>query len=452
PATSAIPVVHLSATFVGPGHRALGLEGGADAYLTEPVEPPVLVATINALLRMRRAEETMRALARQWQATFDAIADGVALLNGAGTVLQCNRSFPAVLELASDDIIGRSIFELWRGTPVEREEMPFMRMVRSGHREQAEITFGSRWLQATADPVAEDSGRLIGAVYVVSDVTERKRADEDRIVLLSREQAARAQAEAASRAKDEFLATVSHELRAPLNVMLGWGRMLRSGVLDDAATRHALDTIERNIRLQAQLIDDLLDVSRITSGKLRLDVRPVDIPAVVQAALDSVEVAAEAKSIRIETVLAPDLTPILADPSRLQQIIWNLMSNAKVHADARTGDRGRGAVRRRRPHHGERQRPGHQPRLPAVRVRPFPPGRLDVDAAARRPRSRSGDRAAPGRAARWLGEGRQPGRGQGRDVHGDAAAAGVRAGSPPPRATARPGTTGVAAWARRPAC
>ena len=150
PSTSAIPVVHLSATFVGPGHRALGLEGGADAYLTEPVEPPVLVATINALLRMRRAEETMRALARQWQATFDAIADGVALLNGAGTVLQCNRAFPAVLELASDDIIGRSIFELWRGTPVERDDMPFMRMVRNGHRETAEITFGRRWLQATA--------------------------------------------------------------------------------------------------------------------------------------------------------------------------------------------------------------------------------------------------------------------------------------------------------------
>src|SRR5262249_29086579 len=147
-------------------------------------------------------------------------------------------------------------------------------------------------------------------------------------VLLSREQAARAQAESASRAKDEFLATVSHELRAPLNVMLGWGRMLKSGMLDEAATRHALDTIERNIRLQAQLIDDLLDVSRITSGKLRLDVRPVDIAAVVQAALDSVEVAAEAKSIRIETVLAPDLTPMLADPSRLQQIVWNLLSNA----------------------------------------------------------------------------------------------------------------------------
>src|SRR5207244_2126579 len=113
------------------------------------------------------------------------------------------------------------------------------------------------------------------------------------------------------RARDEVLTPASHGLRAPLNVRLGWGRMLRSGVLDDAATRHALDTIERNIRLQAQLIDDLLDVLRITSGKLRLDVRPVDIPAVVQAALDSVEVAAEAKSIRIETVLAPDLTPIL---------------------------------------------------------------------------------------------------------------------------------------------
>src|SRR5262249_31007623 len=168
PVTSGIPVIHLSATFVGPGHRALGLEGGADAYLTEPVEPPVLVATINALLRMRRAEETMRALARQWQATFAAIADGVALLNGAGTVLQCNRAFPTVLELASDDIIGRSIFELWRGTPVQRDDMPFMRMVRSGHRETAEISYGSRWLQATADPVTGDTGRLIPPPHLVT--------------------------------------------------------------------------------------------------------------------------------------------------------------------------------------------------------------------------------------------------------------------------------------------
>src|SRR3989475_11945777 len=113
-----------------------------------------------------------------------------------------------------------------------------MRRAGGGPGERAEIASGTGWGQATADPVTEDSGRLIGAVYVVSDVTERRRADEDRIVLLSREQAARAQAEAASRAKDEFLATVSHELRPPLNVMLGCGRMLRSGVLAAAARRH----------------------------------------------------------------------------------------------------------------------------------------------------------------------------------------------------------------------
>src|SRR5262249_60486367 len=200
PVTSGIPVIHLSATFVGPGHRALGLEGGADAYLTEPVEPPVLVATINALLRMRRAEETMRALARQWQTTFDAIADGVALLNGAGTVVQCNRAFPALMEVAPADVVGRSIIELWRGIP--RETMPFVRMLASGQREVAEVTPGSRWVQATADPVLNDAGQLIGAVCVVRDVTERKRAEEERVVLLSREQAARAEADAADRAKD----------------------------------------------------------------------------------------------------------------------------------------------------------------------------------------------------------------------------------------------------------
>src|SRR2546428_13511004 len=124
--------------------------------------------------------------------------------------------------------------ELWRAAPGGRVDVGFGGRDRPAHRRQPEVASGSRCRQAAADPVTEDSGRLIGAVYVVSDVTERRRADEDRIVLLSRGQAARAQAEAARGAKDEFLATVSHELGAPLHVHLGWGRLSRMGALEDA--------------------------------------------------------------------------------------------------------------------------------------------------------------------------------------------------------------------------
>jgi signal transduction histidine kinase len=135
-------------------------------------------------------------------------------------------------------------------------------------------------------------------------------------------------AQEANRAKDEFLATLSHELRTPLHAMLGWTGMLRRGTMDSAERNRAIEVIERNTRLQAQLIEDLLDVSRIVTGKLRLDVRPLDLPPVIEAALDSVRVAAAAKAIRIETALDPDVGPVSGDADRLQQVVWNLCSNA----------------------------------------------------------------------------------------------------------------------------
>jgi len=146
--------------------------------------------------------------------------------------------------------------------------------------------------------------------------------------LLAREQRARAEAEAANRVKDEFLATLSHELRTPLNAVLGWAITLRGGRLDEATTARALEAIERNARAQSQLIEDLLDISRIVTGKLRLDVRPVEPAAVIEAALDSVRPAAESRSIALETALEPQLEPVFADPDRLQQIVWNLLNNA----------------------------------------------------------------------------------------------------------------------------
>ena len=160
------------------------------------------------------------------------------------------------------------------------------------------------------------------------EIRVREWAEQERARLLVLEQQARKQAEEANRTKDEFLATLSHELRTPLNAILGWVQVLRSGKLDSTAAARALETIERNARVQAQLIADLLDVSRIITGKLRLDFKPVDLRRIIDAALDSVRPAADAKGIQLEVSIAPLASPVLGDADRLQQVIWNLLSNS----------------------------------------------------------------------------------------------------------------------------
>ena len=167
--------------------------------------------------------------------------------------------------------------------------------------------------------IAIDNARLYEAA---------QKAAEERKALLDSERAARSAAERLSEVKDQFLATLSHELRTPLNAILGWARVLRGGAKDEADLNRGLDTIERNARVQTQLIDDLLDMSRITSGKLRLDVQPVLPSAFVEAAIATVHPAAEVKGIRVEPVLDQAAGPISGDPNRLQQVVWNLLSNA----------------------------------------------------------------------------------------------------------------------------
>ncbi len=157
---------------------------------------------------------------------------------------------------------------------------------------------------------------------------ERKQGEQKRAILLESEQQARQEAESTNRIKDEFLATLSHELRTPLNAILGWAHMLRAGQLDESDTVRALETIERNARAQVQLIEDLLDVSRIITGKLRLEVRPLELAEIIQAAVDTVRPAADAKSIRIQMLLDPHAGPVSGDSDRLQQVVWNLLTNA----------------------------------------------------------------------------------------------------------------------------
>jgi PAS domain S-box-containing protein len=162
----------------------------------------------------------------------------------------------------------------------------------------------------------------------VRDLTARVRAERERDALLQRELSARQEAEAANRAKDEFLATLSHELRTPLNAIIGWSRMLLDRTMDDRSTKHALEVIYRNASLQAQLVNDILDVSGIITGGLRIECRPTDLAAVIRAALDAVRLSAEAKGTRIRTNVPDSPVPIDGDAQRLQQVVWNLLANA----------------------------------------------------------------------------------------------------------------------------
>ncbi len=162
----------------------------------------------------------------------------------------------------------------------------------------------------------------------IGQFTERKLAEEESAEFLKRESAARADAEEANRLKDEFLATLSHELRTPLNAVIGWSRMLGCGRLDRESSKHALEVIERNAWAQKQIIEDILDVSRVITGKLQLNLHPVDLVTLVDAALDAVRPAIEAKEIQIETIIDASLRVIFGDADRLQQVIWNLLSNA----------------------------------------------------------------------------------------------------------------------------
>jgi signal transduction histidine kinase/ActR/RegA family two-component response regulator len=166
------------------------------------------------------------------------------------------------------------------------------------------------------------------ATSLEAEISERQLVEERLRLALVGEQMARAEAETANRMKDEFLATVSHELRTPLNAIIGWSHLIRSGSLDAATVTRAVETIDRNAKSQAQLIEDILDVSRMITGKLRLNNEPVDLSAVINAAIDSVQLALDSKDIELEVTLEPAARHTLGDASRLQQIIWNLLANA----------------------------------------------------------------------------------------------------------------------------
>jgi PAS domain S-box-containing protein len=181
-------------------------------------------------------------------------------------------------------------------------------------------------VEAVASIIPWERGKAVQVI--LRDISERRAAENERAKLLASERVARSNAEHANRMKDEFLATLSHELRTPLNAILGWSQLLRGGNSPEEELNQGLDTIERNARAQTQLIEDLLDMSRIISGKMRLDIQRVVPISFVKAAIETIRPAADAKGVRLEQILDPLSGPIAGDPSRLQQVAWNLLSNA----------------------------------------------------------------------------------------------------------------------------
>ncbi len=288
-----------------------------------------IVGSSEDITERRRAEEIRERLAAIVESSDDAILSKT--LNG--WITSWNEGAEKMYGYTPEEAIGQHVSLI---TPPERKDQlnEILETIRRGERMKHLETVrlrkdGTRVdVSVSISPIKDSSEKIIGASTIARDITERKRSDERRAEMLAREQAARTQAELANRTKDEFLATLSHELRTPLTAMLGWTWMLRARDVDQQTYNHALETIERNVRAQAQLIDDLLDVSRIITGKLRLEVVPAELIPVIEAAIDTARPAAKAKEIKLQIELDPHASHVVCDPARMQQVIWNLLSNA----------------------------------------------------------------------------------------------------------------------------
>ncbi len=281
----------------------------------------------------KRAEKSLRESEARFRRLFESNLIGVAFWAMDGFVIDANDAFLQLAGYTRDEFANLGRMNWRELTPVEYKHLDDRALLevqatgvskiyekeyihRNGKR--VPIVLGIAMLNDSKD----------NGVAFVLDITDRKLAEKECDRLLECETKARKQAEIANKIKDEFLAVLSHELRTPLNPILGWSKVLRTRKFDEKITNRALETIERNAKLQTQLIEDLLDVSRILQGKLNLNVCPVSLVMVVEAALETVRLAAEAKSIQIQTIFDPNLGQVMGDANRLQQVVWNLLSNA----------------------------------------------------------------------------------------------------------------------------
>ena len=319
--TAYLPIIHLTATFVANDDMMQGLSAGGDSYLTHPVDPPVLIATVRALLFARQADVLKRTTDARFRTIFELASSGIAMMDPDLVFQDVNPEFCRLAGRERGDIIGKKCVEI----------------IAPGHEEicrqlHQSLDNGGRW--AGTLPVGRPDGSTaevewrivaenhLGArIAIATNVTEREK-------LLESERAARTEAERSNRLKDEFLATLSHELRNPLNAMLGWASVLKRKNVTPAMLEQGLDAIERNSRVQSHLIEDLLDFAGIRFGKMRIDVDAIPPARAVESAAEVVQTQASNKGVELHLHVSDRDAYVLADESRLQQVVWNLLSNA----------------------------------------------------------------------------------------------------------------------------
>jgi PAS domain S-box-containing protein len=279
-----------------------------------------------------RTQEGLRTSEIRYRRLFEAARDGILILDAATLkITDVNPFMHELLGYSREEFLGKELWEIGFFSDKEASQEAFKEVQAKGYLRYEDLPLQTidgklQDVEFVSNVYEEDSQQVIQCN--IRDITERKRAEDERQRLLESAQAARAEADIANEIKDEFLALLSHELRTPLTSILGWSQMLTDVNLEDEASKRALEIIVRNARAQRQLIDDLLDISRIITGKLRLEVRPVELAPIIEAVVDSVRPAADARNIHLQIAFDPRTSPISGDPDRLQQIIWNLLTNA----------------------------------------------------------------------------------------------------------------------------
>ncbi|MEH2433410.1 MAG: response regulator [Nostoc sp.] len=340
------PIIFLTAFSTSDQMLFKGYALGAVDYLLKPLDPNILTSKVTVFVELFKKTEAVKQQAAQLVAVNAELRQseerlrslstcspvGIFEIDTEGGCRYTNPRYQIICGLKAAESLQKKWLESVHPEDRERAVATWSNYIREGRDYSEEFRFQTahgivRWVQVRSSPMLSGQGELLGYVGTLEDITERKQAEEVRAQVI-REQTARAEAEAANRMKDEFLAVLSHELRTPLTSMLGWSKILRSKKLDEKATSRALEAIERNAISQMQLIEDILDVSRIIRGQLRLNVSAVNLLTVTEAALEAVRPLAEPKEIKLNTVLDTSVGSVYGDPARLQQVVWNLLTNA----------------------------------------------------------------------------------------------------------------------------
>ena len=309
PATAGIPVLHITASSVRGSDVARGLEGGADSYLTEPVEPEVLIATINSVLRARRAEESARKLVREWQVTFDAIGDGVAVVDAEGRIVRVNAGFAELAQRPGDSLTGAYFERLWGGALAEPG--PFAKALEGRRREVAEIESETKLLAVTVDPIIDEFGRITGAVCIIADITERRRLEEQ------------------FRESQKFetvgtlAAGVAHDFNNLLTGIMGNASLMLGELPGSSPFRDKLEDVVKSSQRAADLTRQLLAYS----GKGRHFMQKLELSQLVRR-MENLIQSSVPKKVTLQFRIGERMPRIDADANQIQQILLNLVSNA----------------------------------------------------------------------------------------------------------------------------